>query len=138
MMPGILHESACILVLFRGCNRIKGCQQYGGPLSRLCFNNYAITICVRVITTGDYSSLGTFYALKASVVPYLIMIYRQLVPEQSLPFMTKKHQHVRRKKKYVEKKCTIFKQRPLFCIIMMETQKNRSPIKLSYYTSDCQ
>lgn len=140
-MPGILHGSACFLLLFRGCNRIKGCQQQGGPLLHLCFNNYAISnMCVCVITTGQYSSLRTFYALKALVVPYLIMIYRQLVLEQSLPFMPKKQLQVHRKKKYVQKKCTIciFKQRPLSCIIMMETQKNRSPIKLSYYTSGCQ
>lgn len=136
-MPGILHGSACFLFLFGGCNRIKGCQQQGGPLSHLCYQQYVCVcnyywrvfklediLCIEVISgtlfdhdiqTACARTVSALHAKKPIACP-------------------------QEKKIHTEKICTIciFKQRPLSCIIMMETQKNRSPIKLSYYTSDCQ
>jgi len=48
------------------------------------------SLCVWMITAGQYSNIMTFYALKASVIPHLMTIYRQLLWEQRLLFMPKK------------------------------------------------
>lgn len=122
-MPGILHPSAHFLFHFRGCNRIKGCQQQGGPLSHLYFNNYVINnMCVydnywRVFKLEDVLCIegisGTLFDQDIQTT----------CARRVFALHAKKALACPQGKKYVQKKCIvcILKQQPLFCIIMMET-----------------
>lgn len=124
--PDILHRSAHFLLLFRGCYRINGCQQQGGPQSSLCYQCYQQSVCIWLLLDSIPTSRHFMHWRHQWYLTWS-WYTNNLCQNNLCPSCLKSTSTSTEKNAlYIQNKCTvcILKHRPLLCIIMMETHKN--------------